>query len=132
MAEPQILVAEDDPVFRHVIAFTLKQSGLCVDAVGDGQKALELLKTGSYRLLITDHQMPICNGIELIEKVRDQAAYARMSIILCTARGLELDKEGLRNRFNLAEIMHKPFSPRMLADRARSLVERDEVCCGTD
>lgn len=131
MTQAQILVAEDDPVFRHVIAFTLQQSGFGVDAVGDGQKAMSLLSSGTYDLMITDHQMPLCSGLELIEQIRGQDAYANLPIILCTARGMELDKEGLRLRYNLSEIMHKPFSPRMLADRARSLIESEEVCCGT-
>ncbi|MEZ6090879.1 MAG: response regulator [Pirellulaceae bacterium] len=131
MDDIRILVAEDDPVFRRVIVFTLKQLGFVVDAVSDGHQAIELLQQGRYDLLVTDHQMPQCSGLELIERLRDLQAYAQLPVILCTARGLELDKRTLLERYQLADIMHKPFSPRLLADKVRHQVQRCEASCAT-
>ncbi|WP_218934528.1 response regulator [Rosistilla ulvae] len=122
MTAKQILVAEDDPVFRRVIAFSLKQMGYAVDSVSDGEQAQAQLIAGEYDMLVTDHQMPLCSGLELIGRLRGTERFANLPIVLCTARGLELDKEQLRNQYQLAEIMHKPFSPRLLAERIRNLL----------
>lgn len=122
MTAIQILVAEDDPVFRRVIVFSLKQLGFSVDSASDGEQAHRQLQAGNYDLLVTDHQMPLCSGLELIQRLRNSTRFANLPVVLCTARGLELDKEDLRSQFHLADIMHKPFSPRLLAERVRSVM----------
>ena len=129
MDDKKILVAEDDPVFRRVIVFTLKQLGFVVDSVSDGRKAFEMLQQSKYDLLVTDHQMPVCSGLELIESLRNLPAYEQLPVILCTARGLELDKQALFERYRLSEIMHKPFSPRLLADKVRIQLQDCEASC---
>src|SRR6056297_2438641 len=67
-----VLIAEDDPVFRRVISFTLSRCSLAVEAVGDGDAAYRRLREGGIDFLVTDHQMPICSGLELIERLQRQ------------------------------------------------------------
>jgi two-component system, chemotaxis family, chemotaxis protein CheY len=119
---PSVLVAEDDSVFRRVICFTLTRAGFDVQAAADGQQAWDLLQQGMFDGLVTDHQMPRMSGIELLEQVRANPSLAELQIVLCTAKGLELDSEFLSNRYGLAAVMHKPFSPRKLGEVL-------EVCC---
>ncbi len=57
-----VLIAEDDPVFRRVMSFSIARTGLTVESVGDGLSAYERLCQGGIDFLITDHQMPICSG----------------------------------------------------------------------
>ena len=111
-----ILIVEDDPVFRRVINFTVARSGFAVETASDGQAAYERICRGGIDFLVTDHQMPICSGLELLEKLEANLSIVRPPTILCTAKGLELDSQGLQARFGLAAVMHKPFSPRKLSE----------------
>ncbi|QDT06694.1 Chemotaxis protein CheY [Rubripirellula lacrimiformis] len=118
-----VLIAEDDPVFRRVLTFTIARTGLAVEAVCDGAAAFDRLKKGGIDFLITDHQMPICSGLELLQRIVDDKSIGKIPTVLCTAKGLELDTQGLKKKFDLVEVMHKPFSPRRLSDLITSAVE---------
>lgn len=111
-----VLIAEDDPVFRRVMGFTIGRTGLTVESVGNGQAAYERLCQGNIDFLVTDHQMPICTGLELIERVIETPNLSLPPCILCTAKGWELDEAPLRSRYRLVAVMHKPFSPRKLTE----------------
>lgn len=113
-----VLIAEDDPVFRRVMGFSIARSGLTVESVGDGQAAYERLSQGGIHFLVTDHQMPICSGLELLDRMvaNKNKSNPWPPVILCTAKGLELDSQALESRYNLVAVMHKPFSPRKLTE----------------
>lgn len=109
------LIAEDEPVFRRVIRFTLERKGLEVEAVGNGQLALARLREQEFDFVVTDHQMPCLTGIELVHHIRFTLGLQTLPVILCTAKGLELDSEYLREQYGLIAVLHKPFSPQHLA-----------------
>ncbi len=111
----KILVAEDDPVFRRVIVFTLERHGFVVAAANNGMIAWELAQAHDFDGLVTDHQMPGLTGIELLERLRSTSKFTDKPIVLCTAKGLELDTSFLIERYGLASVLHKPFSPQRLA-----------------
>ena len=111
-----VLIAEDDPVFRRVMGFSIGRTGLTVESVGNGLAAYERICQGNIDFLVTDHQMPICTGLELIERVIGAPNLTLPPSILCTAKGWELDGDQLRSRYNLVAVMHKPFSPRKLSE----------------
>jgi CheY-like chemotaxis protein len=111
-----VLIAEDDPVFRRVMSFSISRTGLTVEAVCNGAEAYERLRQGGIQFMIIDHQMPICSGLELLEKLAANPQVHAPPTILCTAKGLELDSHGIQSRFNLVAVMHKPFSPRKLSE----------------
>ncbi len=70
MGSATILIAEDDPVFRRVIAFALQSAGFECQMASDGQEAWNILQETHIDLLVTDHEMPVRSGIELIELLR--------------------------------------------------------------
>ena len=115
-ATATVLIAEDDPVFRRVLSFTLVRAGFQVETAGDGESAFDRICQGGIDLLITDHQMPRCSGLQLLEKLAAMKDQERPPAILCTAKGLELDSAGLQREFGLVAVVHKPFSPRRLTD----------------
>lgn len=116
MAAPfRVLIAEDEPVFRRVITFTLERKGLQVEAVGNGQLALARLREEAFDFVVTDHQMPCMTGIELLHHIRFTLELQTLPLILCTAKGLELDSEYLHEQYGLTAVLHKPFSPQRLA-----------------
>lgn len=113
---PTILIVEDDPVFRRVMSFTVARAGFIVETANHGQLGYERLVQGGIDFLVTDLQMPICSGLELLERLQDTPGVERPSTILCTAKGMELDTQQLIQRWDLVTVMHKPFSPRKLSD----------------
>jgi len=109
-----VLVAEDDPVFRRVIAFSLEASGFRCETASNGLEAMEILGRGGIDMLVTDHQMPLCSGIEMIDKIRQQTSFASLPIVLCTAKGFELNAAELIRHYRLLAVIRKPFSPRQM------------------
>jgi CheY-like chemotaxis protein len=103
--------------------FTIARCGFSVETASDGQAAYNRLCQGGIDVLVTDHQMPICSGLELLEMLESNTELTRLPTILCTAKGLELDSQGLQARFGLAAVMHKPFSPRKLSELILEIVQ---------
>ena len=87
----RILVAEDHPVLARVIQFNLEQAGYSVTVACNGREAIEYLSTESFALLLTDYQMPISDGAAVCDFVRQTQHNAQLPIILCSAKGLELN-----------------------------------------
>lgn len=112
-----VLVAEDDPVFRRVLEFTLKREGWSVYAAPDGQTAWDALNSQDFDFLITDQQMPRMTGLELLERKQANPQLKLIPTILCTAKCFELDGSQLMESFSLVDILHKPFSPQTVVTR---------------
>lgn len=121
-----VLIAEDDPVFRRLLQFTIERAGYTVVVTANGNEAWERLQQGGIDLLVTDQQMPHCTGIELLHRIAnapssvdDEAGNSTNHLldatILCTAKGLEIDRQLLKEQFGLLEVIGKPFSPKQLA-----------------
>lgn len=121
---PCVLIIEDDPVFRRVLGFTVAKSGLAIETANDGEAGFQRLVQGGVDFFVTDHQMPRCGGVELLERLGQLEGFTRPPAILCTAKGLELDTEQLRKDFGLVGILHKPFSPRKLSELILSHLEQ--------
>ena len=117
MSKPiNILIVEDDPVFRRVLSFTVRKAGFTSETADNGEVAFERLMQGGIDFLVTDQQMPVCTGLELLDRLAAVDGYERPPTILCTAKGLELDNELTAEKYGLKLIMHKPFSPRKLCE----------------
>jgi len=69
----RILVVDDDPSLCEINARVLSRFGCEVDLANDGAEAWDALNKDRYDLLITDHQMPLVTGLELIQKLRAEA-----------------------------------------------------------
>jgi CheY-like chemotaxis protein len=112
----KVLIAEDDPVFRRVLAAAISRTGVHTEAVSNGNEAYERIQRGGVDFLILDYQMPICSGIEFLERMATgkQNKHDLPPTILCTAKGFEIDGPALSERFGLVAILHKPFSATQL------------------
>jgi CheY-like chemotaxis protein len=89
----RILVVDDDPRNLFVITSALEESGARVVNAVNGQKALELLDTEPFALMITDIMMPVMDGFQLIEAVRSNPERERLPIITLTAKAMPQDRE---------------------------------------
>jgi len=112
----RVLIAEDDPVFRRVLAAAISRIGVDTETVSNGNEAYERIQRGGVDFLVLDYQMPICSGIEFLERMATgkQNKHDLPPTILCTAKGFEIDGPALSERFGLVAILHKPFSATQL------------------
>ena len=118
----RILVAEDTKVLGDVLRFNLERSGFEVTLARSGDAAAKLVADETYDLLITDIEMPGMSGVELCRFVRDDIGNSDLPIVICSARGLELDEQMLKAKYAVAEIIFKPFSVRDLVALASRLL----------
>jgi len=114
VTRPVVLVAEDDPVFRRVIQFSIQAAGFDCQVAANGADALDILDSKPIDFLVTDHQMPVCSGLQLIEQLRVRSSHKELPIVLCTAKGYELNATELIERLSLVAVIRKPFSPKQL------------------
>lgn len=106
-----VLVAEDNLVMANVLKFNLERAGLRVTLARTGTEAIELVRNQRFDLVITDYQMPGANGAEVCQAARASEHHQDIPLVLCTAKGFELDAERLKEEVRLSALLSKPFSP---------------------
>ena len=109
-----ILLVDADPSFTRVLRFKFTHAGFAVTVASDGYEAWELLQENSFDFLIMAQQMPRMNGAELCERIREEPRLADLPILMITVKLLEIDRDRLREKFDLIDILGKPFSPRQV------------------
>lgn len=122
----RILVVEDDPCIRRVIALWLKRHGHDVVAADSGTRALELIRQAPVDLLVTDVNLTGMTGLELLHNVRTESLNHHRAIVL-TSR---CDQTEIEERAaSLGAVVHpKPFSPMHLTEAIETaLTEGDGV-----
>lgn len=121
----RVLIADDDTVIRDVVRRYLERDGLHVTVADDGTEALRLLGAERIDLAVLDVMMPGHDGLTLCRTLRNAAGYP-IPVILLTALGEEEDRiAGLEAGAD--DYVTKPFSPRELALRVRSVLRRSPV-----
>ena len=119
------LVVEDDPDIVELIDHYLKAEGFEVEALGDGRQALERLRGGGHDVVILDLQLPGLDGLSLCAELRRDKRTRSLPVIMLTARGDEADRVvGLE--VGADDYVVKPFSPKELVARVRTLMRRLE------
>jgi len=108
----RILVVDDEPHMRDMMAMTLRTDGYRVETAADGRQALSLLADHSFDLVITDLMMPDVSGLEVLAEVKKRLPTAE--VILVTAYGsLESAVEALRQGAH--DYLTKPFEPEQIS-----------------
>ncbi len=82
----RILLVDDEPTQRLIMARLLKRAGYEVETAGNGREALAKVEAGDFQLMITDWEMPEMDGVTLCSAVRALQNKAYVYIILLTAR----------------------------------------------
>ncbi len=85
----KVLVVDDSLVVRRVMQKDLEADGLEVETATDGVHALEVLEKSSYDIALVDIEMPRMNGYELLQRLRADARYAKLPVIIITSRSGE-------------------------------------------
>jgi two-component system, OmpR family, response regulator ResD len=115
-----ILVVDDEPVVRDVVVRYLRRDGYATLEAANGDDARELIETRDPALVVLDVMLPGTDGLELCRWIRARSA---LPVILLTARTDESDRiVGLE--LGADDYVTKPFSPRELAVRVRTVLRR--------
>lgn len=114
----RLLLAEDEKALSRALKAILERDGYMVDAVYDGQAALDCLDTGSYGGAVLDIMMPALDGIEVLRQLRARGDL--LPVLLLTAKSETDDKvQGLDSGAN--DYLTKPFAVRELLARVRAM-----------
>lgn len=116
----RILVVDDEPTVREVVANYLTRDGYQVVAVGDGAEVVPAMAAFAPDLVVLDVMLPSANGIDLLRELR---ATSSVPVIMLTARVEEPDRV-LGLELGADDYVTKPFSPRELVARVRSVLRR--------
>jgi DNA-binding response OmpR family regulator len=117
---PTVLVVDDEPIVRDVVVRYLRRDGYDTLEAADGGEARALIERSSPHLVVLDVMLPGTDGLELCRWIRTRGS---LPVIMLTARGEEADRiVGLD--LGADDYVTKPFSPRELAARVRSVLRR--------
>jgi DNA-binding response OmpR family regulator len=115
-----VLVVDDEPTIRDVVVQYLRREGYATLEAADGDAARELLEREWPNLVVLDLMLPGTDGLALCRWIRDRS---QLPVIMLTARGEEADRiVGLE--LGADDYVTKPFSPRELVARVRSVLRR--------
>src|SRR5258706_6678857 len=115
-----VLVVDDEPIVRDVVVRYLERDGFDTLQAADGESARRLIEDGSPELGVLDVMLPGMDGLALCRWIRSRGD---LPVIMLTARGEEADRiVGLE--LGADDYVTKPFSPRELAVRVRTVLRR--------
>jgi DNA-binding response OmpR family regulator len=115
----RILVIDDDPTVRDLVALTVTRAGFTAKTAEDGEDGWMALCGAAYDLVITDHEMPRLTGLKLIKRMR--AVSIEPPCILISGQLPESDS-ALRAIVHRGAVLVKPFSPSELIERVYGLL----------
>ncbi|GAB3431536.1 response regulator transcription factor [Flindersiella endophytica] len=118
-----VLVVDDDPTVAEVVLAYLKKAGNVVQHAADGETALAMIAQRRPDLLVLDLMLPGVDGLEVCRRLRATDEGRDLPIVMLTALGGEADRV-LGLELGADDYVTKPFSPRELVLRVRSVLRR--------
>ncbi len=109
-----IVVADDDPDVLFVTAAALRRSGHTVTACNDGGTLLETVRASTPDLVVTDNQMPVLTGLQVLAALRHDALTAGIPVILATGSLTPADAQ--HHLGDSDQLLTKPFTAAQLRD----------------
>jgi two-component system response regulator ChvI len=119
----RIALVDDDRNILTSVAMTLEAEGFEVETYNDGQSALDAFNRRMPDMAVLDIKMPRMDGMDLLQRLRQKSA---MPVIFLTSKDDEID-EVLGLRMGADDYVKKPFSQRLLVERIRALLRRQEA-----
>jgi two-component system, OmpR family, response regulator ChvI len=119
----RIALVDDDRNILTSVAMTLEAEGFEVETYNDGQSALEAFTRRMPDMAVLDIKMPRMDGMDLLQRMRQKTS---IPVIFLTSKDDEID-EVLGLRMGADDYVKKPFSQRLLVERIRALLRRQEA-----
>ena len=124
----RIALVDDDRNILTSVSMTLEAEGFEVVTFNDGQAAFDAFSKKLPDLAVLDIKMPRMDGMDLLQRIRQKSA---LPVIFLTSKDDEID-EVLGLRMGADDYVKKPFSQRLLVERIRALLRRQDVLAGED
>jgi two-component system phosphate regulon response regulator PhoB len=121
--QKRILIVDDEPAIRDMVAFALRKADYLPVHAGDGREAADAIAERVPDLILLDWMLPGSSGLELARRWRREDLTRDIPIIMLTARGEENDRvSGLES--GIDDYVVKPFSARELLARIKAVLRR--------
>jgi len=125
----RIALVDDDRNILTSVSMTLEAEGFEVETYNDGQSALDAFSQRLPDMAVLDIKMPRMDGMDLLQRLRQKTS--NLPVIFLTSKDDEID-EVLGLRMGADDYVKKPFSQRLLVERIRALLRRQEVIAADD
>lgn len=123
MNKETLLVVDDEEDILELVRYNLAREGYAVLCAASGEEALGIIAAEKIDLLILDLMLPGMDGLELTRRLKSGSSHSELPIVMLSARGEEADiVAGLE--LGADDYVTKPFSPRVLIARVRSVLRR--------
>ncbi len=126
MTQP-ILIVDDEPHIRELLAFALGKAGYATVEAADGEAALEAIAAHRPALVVLDINMPRLNGLDVCRRIR---AEGQLPVLLLSSRDDEIDRV-LGIELGADDYVVKPFSPREVTARVSAILRRASAATPT-
>ncbi len=126
MVQRKALVVDDEIHIVQVVAIKLRNNGYDVTTAENGEIGLELAGQIKPDIIITDFQMPVMTGLEMVENLRKQPETVDIPVIMLTARGFAIEEEK-REDLKISAFLSKPFSPREVLKTIEETLQENAV-----
>lgn len=125
----KVLVVDNEIHIVHVVSIKLRNNGYEVIAAENGAEAFELARQKKPDIVVTDYQMPVMTGTELVKKLRENEETSKIPVIMLTARNLMLEDQQ-KNQMQISAFLSKPFSPKELLRTIEDILYQKAVVAG--
>lgn len=126
MADKTVLVVDDEIHIVHVVAIKLRNNGYEVISADNGAEALDLALRDRPDIIVTDYQMPIMTGLELVGNLRKHEETRDIPVIMLTARSFAISQEQ-QDELKISGCLSKPFSPKELLGNIEDILYQKEL-----
>ncbi|MBZ5724899.1 MAG: response regulator [Acidobacteriia bacterium] len=120
-----ILVVDDSAAIRKILQRVLRQTGVVIDNIleaGDGQEALEALKSRKIDLVLSDINMPKMDGLQFLAAMKASVQWRHIPVVMITTEGGET-KVAEAVRLGAAGYVRKPFTADQIKEKLTGLIE---------
>jgi two-component system alkaline phosphatase synthesis response regulator PhoP len=126
MVDKKVLIVDDEIHIVHVVAIKLRNNGYEVISADNGAEAFDLALKERPDIIVTDFQMPVMTGMELVEKLRQHQETRDIPVIMLTARSFAIPQEQQEN-LQISGCLSKPFSPKELLGNIEDILYEKEL-----
>jgi DNA-binding response OmpR family regulator len=126
MKKTRILIVEDDPDIAETIEYNLQQEGFATRSVDDGLRALKEVEAFRPDLIVLDVMLPGLDGFEICKRLKSEERTNKIAVLMLTVRSSEVDVV-LGLELGADDYVTKPFSPRVLVARIKTLLRREKT-----
>jgi two-component system, OmpR family, alkaline phosphatase synthesis response regulator PhoP len=126
VAKEHVLIVDDEEDIIELVRYNLTKEGYRVTGAVSGEEALKIVRAVPLELILLDLMLPGVDGLEVCRALKQDPKTKNISIIMLTAKGEEADIV-LGLEMGADDYITKPFSPRVLLARLRTVLRRHEV-----